>query len=133
MNERHANIFQTHFVAIQNRLRCELSSCRNFRFTCLVIDWRHYALNSNDLRAWNAAINKGEATIHSPPVHLHPKPSHISKKRKHEPDIHQILKNTHRNDRTVTTGNQESTITYTKDIQRIQKPLLYRLLHPLAV
>ena len=82
MNERHANIFQNHFVAIQNRWRYELSSCRNFRFTCLVIDRRHYALNSNDLRAWNAAINKGEATIHSPPVHLHPKPSHVSKKRK---------------------------------------------------
>jgi len=82
MNERYTNTFQTHFIAIQNRWRCELSSCRNFRFTYLVVDRRHYALNSNDLRAWNAAINKGEATIHSPPVYLHPKPLHVSKKRK---------------------------------------------------
>jgi hypothetical protein len=59
-----------------------LKSCHNHSNTCLVVERRHYEINTNDLRLWNSAILRGESTIHSPPVTLHPKPMHISKKRK---------------------------------------------------
>jgi hypothetical protein len=59
-----------------------LKSCRNHTNTCLIVDKRHYEINTNGLRLWNNAILRAEATVNVPPLALHPKPTHISKKRK---------------------------------------------------
>src|SRR6266496_2458419 len=73
----------SYFKALQREHRCELHSCGNFGLTCLIVNKRHFKMNSNDLKIWNNAILQGKTTIHTPSIELHPIQSKIKRKRKH--------------------------------------------------
>jgi hypothetical protein len=47
-----------------------------------VINQRHYKIDSNDCKAWNAAIYNGDATVNNPPLSLRPREAPSKKKRK---------------------------------------------------
>ena len=82
MQDRESNAPKHYLSEIQKTWRCELKSCRNYGYTCLIVERRHYTINVNDLRQWNTAILKVEATVLAPPLALHPQPGRIAKKRK---------------------------------------------------
>jgi hypothetical protein len=52
------------------RWRCEYKACHNHGLTCFVLNQRHYPMNSNNVKAWNAAIYNGDATVNNPPLSL---------------------------------------------------------------
>jgi hypothetical protein len=83
MDERRKDRFVNFFTELQTHWRCELRSCHNFGFTCLIYQRRHYKLNVNQLKLWSNAIQVGKATVHTPPLEIHPMPNVRSKKRKH--------------------------------------------------
>jgi len=83
MLEHEKNGPMSYFKALQREYRCELRSCGNFGLTCLVANKQHFKLNSNDLKVWNNAILQGTATIHSPPLEIHPLQSKIKRKREY--------------------------------------------------
>ena len=82
MEERNKNRPVHYFTQLQQHWRCELRSCHNFGWTCLIYNNRHYKLDSNQLKIWSSEILAGTTTIHTPPLAIHPMPSTKSKKRK---------------------------------------------------
>ena len=66
--------------------RCKWKHCSNFGITCIVVGKRHFKLNSNDLKVWDMAILRGKATVHIPPVDLHPQMANSSQKRRQSQD-----------------------------------------------
>lgn len=45
------------------------------------VQGRHYKIDAQGLKSWNAAIVKGDATLTSPPLSLHPMPAKKTRKR----------------------------------------------------
>jgi hypothetical protein len=82
--EERDNVEESNIKKILCEHRCEWKHCSNFGRACIVAGKRHYKLNSNDLKQWDIAIIRGQATAKLPPLDLHPIAANSSKKRRQD-------------------------------------------------
>jgi hypothetical protein len=62
---------KSHAIKIIRNNRCSSGNCPNKGYTCITYgDHAHIRLNSDILKKWDKAINKGHATVIEPPRYL---------------------------------------------------------------
>jgi hypothetical protein len=64
-------VSKSHVIEIARNNRCSSGNCPNKGYACIAYgDHAHIRLNSDILKKWDRAINKGHATVMEPPRYL---------------------------------------------------------------